>query len=74
MSGGRFSNVATHISRLSAFAASTLSNARYGEFERDFFVPPELISKIVKFLCSKQNETGAWYPDGPVYDRKFVSV
>ena len=60
-------------SRLSAFVAKTLHEARFGEWERDLFIPIELINKIVEFLCSKQNETGAWYPDGPIYDRKFVS-
>lgn len=59
---------------LSAFVAKTLHEARFGEWERDLFIPIELINKIVEFLCSKQNETGAWYPDGPIFDRKFSSL
>ena len=60
--------------RLSAFVAKTLHEARFGEWERDLFIPIELINKVVVFLCSKQNESGAWFPDGPIYDRKFVSL
>ena len=65
-----------HVSfiRLSAFVAKTLHEARFGEWERDLFIPIELINKVVVFLCSKQNESGAWFPDGPIYDRKFVSL
>ncbi|KAL4235441.1 endopeptidase inhibitor [Mactra antiquata] len=58
---------------LSAFVAKTLHEARFGEWERDLFIPIDLIDKIVVWLCSKQNETGAWYPEGEIYDRKFSS-
>jgi uncharacterized protein YfaS (alpha-2-macroglobulin family) len=58
---------------LSAFVAKTLHEARFGEWERDLFIPIDLIDKIVVWLCEKQNETGAWYPEGQIYDRKFVS-
>jgi len=58
---------------LSAFVAKTLHEARFGEWERDLFIPIDLIDKIVVWLCSKQNDTGAWYPEDLIYDRKFVS-
>ncbi|XP_060595854.1 CD109 antigen-like [Ruditapes philippinarum] len=58
---------------LSAFVAKTLHEARFGEWERDLFIPIDLIDKIVVWLCEKQNETGAWYPEGQIYDRKFSS-
>lgn len=59
---------------LSAFVAKTLHEARFGEWERDLFIPIDLIDKIVVWLCSKQNESGAWYPEGNIYDRKFTSI
>ena len=59
---------------LSAFVAKTLHEARFGEWERELFIPIDLIDSIVVWLCSKQNETGAWYSDGNIYDRKFVSA
>lgn len=59
---------------LSAFVAKTLHEARFGEWERDLFIPINLIDKIVVWLCSKQNETGAWYPEDQIFDRKFASV
>ena len=68
-----FQSYVSFVLRLSAFVAKTLHDARFGEWERDLFIPIELINKIVEFLCSKQNETGAWYPQGPIYDRKLVS-
>lgn len=58
---------------LSAFVAKTLHEARFGEWERELFIPIGLIDKIVVWLCSKQNDTGAWYSEGDIYDRKFVS-
>ena len=57
---------------LSAFVAKTLHEARFGEWERDLFIPIDLIDKIVVWLCDKQNETGAWYPEGQIFDRKLV--
>ncbi|WAR12173.1 CPMD8-like protein [Mya arenaria] len=59
---------------LSAFVAKTLHEARFGEWERDLFIPINLIDKIVVWLCSKQNETGAWYPEDQIYDRKFSTI
>ncbi|KAL3859107.1 hypothetical protein ACJMK2_009340 [Sinanodonta woodiana] len=59
---------------LTAFVAKTFHEARFGEWERDMFIPVELINAMVVWLCSQQNETGAWYPTGPVYDRKLSSI
>ena len=61
-------------SRLTSFVAKVMHEARFGEWERDLFIPLELINKMVVFLCSQQNQTtGAWDPDlNTTYDRKMV--
>ena len=61
-------------SRLTAFALKTLGEARYGEWEQNLFINIELLNKIAQFLCAQQNTSGAWYPEGPIYDRKYVSI
>ncbi|PVD21251.1 hypothetical protein C0Q70_19422 [Pomacea canaliculata] len=61
---------------LTAFVAKTLHQGRFGEWERDLFIPLELINKMVVYLCQTQNETtGAWEPDmsSTSYDRKMAS-
>ncbi|KAK7498039.1 hypothetical protein BaRGS_00010627 [Batillaria attramentaria] len=61
---------------LTAFVVKTMQQARFGEWERDLFIPVELINKMVLYLCSKQNKTtGAWDPDHThtIYDRKMGS-
>ncbi|KAK7114537.1 CD109 antigen-like [Littorina saxatilis] len=61
---------------LTAFVAKTMHQARFGEWERDLFIPLELINRMVIYLCSQQNKTtGAWDPDlnRPTYDRKMAS-
>lgn len=65
------------VQRLTAFVAKTLHQGRFGEWERDLFIPLELINKMVVYLCQTQNETtGAWEPDmsSTSYDRKMVSI
>ena len=65
------------IFRLTAFVAKTLFQAKFGEWEKDFFIPLELINKMVLWLCSQQhNVTGEFneLPGVPVYDRNFVST
>jgi CD109 antigen len=60
---------------LTAFVGKTLQEARIGEWERDLFIPVELLNTIVLWMCHQQNDTGAFYPsDAPVYDRIFVST
>jgi hypothetical protein len=60
---------------LTAFVGRTLQEARFGEWERDLFIPLELINTVVLWMCAQQNETGAFYPNSaPVYDRVFVSI
>ena len=57
--------------------AKTLFQAKFGEWEKDFFIPLELINKMVLWLCSQQhNVTGEFneLPGVPVYDRNFVST
>ena len=57
--------------------AKTLFQAKFGEWEKDFFIPLELINKMVLWLCSQQhNVTGEFneLPGVPVYDRNFVSA
>ena len=54
-----------------------MHEARFGEWERDLFIPLELINKMVVYLCSQQNKTtGAWDPDpqNTIYDRKMVRL
>lgn len=56
--------------------AKSLFQAKFGEWEKDFFIPLELINKMVLWLCSQQhNVTGEFneLPGVPVYDRNFVS-
>ncbi|XP_005101039.1 alpha-1-inhibitor 3 isoform X2 [Aplysia californica] len=61
---------------LTAFVVKTLYNANYGEWERDLFIPRELINKILIYICSRQNETGAFDPEenDVTYDRKMASA
>ncbi|BFZ13295.1 hypothetical protein BsWGS_16334 [Bradybaena similaris] len=62
---------------LTAFVAKIVSYANFGEWERDLFIPRELISKMVSYICTRQNQTsGAFDPaDNDVaYDRKMTSV
>lgn len=57
--------------------AKSLFQAKFGEWEKDFFIPLELINKMVLWLCSQQhNVTGEFneLPGVPVYDRNFVSA
>ncbi|XP_046585013.1 LOW QUALITY PROTEIN: murinoglobulin-1-like [Haliotis rubra] len=59
---------------LTAFVAKSLHQGRFGEWERDLFIPLELINKMVVWICRQQNETGAFHPDYSVaYDRKMAS-
>ncbi|XP_048773201.1 CD109 antigen-like [Ostrea edulis] len=62
---------------LTAFVAKTLFQAKFGEWEKEFFIPLELINKMVLWLCSQQhNVTGEFneLPGVPVYDRNFGSL
>lgn len=62
--------------RLTAFVAKTLQEARFGEWEKDMFIPIELLNKIAIYLCSQQNNvTGAFeeHEFTPIYDRTYVS-
>lgn len=61
---------------LTAFVAKTLYGARtYGEWERDFFIPLELINQMVVWICKQQDLiTGAFHGNGSAYDRKMNSV
>jgi hypothetical protein len=57
--------------------AKTLFENNFGEWEREFFIPGELINKTVLWLCKQQNKvTGEFneIPGVPVYDRNFVSI
>ncbi|KAK3086321.1 hypothetical protein FSP39_016806 [Pinctada imbricata] len=59
---------------LTAFVAKTLQGAKVGEWEKEFFVPVELLNKIVLWICDNQhNETGEFNeaPNSPVYDRNY---
>ncbi|ESO98375.1 hypothetical protein LOTGIDRAFT_231429 [Lottia gigantea] len=61
---------------LTAFSVKTFHTARYGEWERDLFIPLELINRMVVWLCNAQNKTtGAWDPDTDFLasDRKMTS-
>lgn len=64
------------MSRLTAFVAKTLHWARFGEWERQLFIPVELLNKITLYICSRQNwTTGAFIPDDhPAYDYKMVRL
>ncbi|XP_055892053.1 C3 and PZP-like alpha-2-macroglobulin domain-containing protein 8 isoform X3 [Biomphalaria glabrata] len=60
---------------LSAFVVKIVKEATFGEWERDLFMPRELINKVVLYICSRQNETtGAFEPDDieATYDRKMT--
>ncbi|KAK6185943.1 hypothetical protein SNE40_008070 [Patella caerulea] len=59
---------------LTAFATKTFHSARFGEWERDLFIPIELINRMVLWLCSQQNTTtGAFDPNDIAFDRKMSS-
>ena len=62
--------------RLTAFAAKTLHLGRFGEWERQLFIPLDLLNRITLYICSRQNETtGAFIPDNePAYDYKMVGI
>ncbi|KAL8613871.1 hypothetical protein ACOMHN_032861 [Nucella lapillus] len=61
---------------LTAFTAQTLHWGRFGEWERQLFIPLELINQMTLYICSRQNlTTGAFIPDGsPAYDYKMSSL
>ncbi|CAL1532738.1 unnamed protein product [Lymnaea stagnalis] len=61
---------------LTAFVAKIVHDANFGEWERDLFIPRELINKVVSYICSRQNESGAFVPDenDATYDRKMTSL
>ncbi|KAK7498085.1 hypothetical protein BaRGS_00010673, partial [Batillaria attramentaria] len=61
---------------LTAFVAKTLQWARFGEWERQMFIPVELLNRITLYICSRQNmTTGAFTPDDhPAYDYKMSSL
>ncbi|RUS75425.1 hypothetical protein EGW08_016804 [Elysia chlorotica] len=62
---------------LTAFVAKIIHEANFGEWERDLFIPRDLINKMVVYICSRQNSTtGAFEPlPGDItYDRKMTSV
>lgn len=61
---------------LTSFVAKTLYSARaYGEWERDFFVPLEMINEMVVWICNQQDgNTGAFHSNGSAYDRKMTSL
>ena len=62
--------------RLTAFVAKTLQEARFGEWEKDLFIPIELLNKIALYLCSQQNNVTGEFMDyhSPIYDRNYVST
>ncbi|RUS72984.1 hypothetical protein EGW08_019249, partial [Elysia chlorotica] len=65
------------ICRLTAFVAKIIHEANFGEWERDLFIPRDLINKMVVYICSRQNSTtGAFEPlPGDItYDRKMTSI
>ncbi|XP_052062550.1 CD109 antigen-like [Mytilus californianus] len=58
---------------LTAFVAKTFQDARFGEWEKDMFIPIELLNKIALYLCSQQNNvTGEFMEEkAPIYDRTY---
>ena len=53
--------------------AKTLHLGRFGEWERQLFIPVELLNKLTLYICSRQNQTtGAFIPDEHAYDYKMV--
>lgn len=61
--------------RLTAFVAKTFQEARFGEWEKDMFIPIELLNKIALYLCSQQNNVTGEFMESkaPIYDRTYVS-
>lgn len=58
---------------LTAFVAKTFQEARFGEWEKDMFIPIELLNKIGLYLCSQQNNATGEFMDSqaPIYDRNY---
>jgi hypothetical protein len=56
--------------------AKTLHWARFGEWERQLFIPVDLLNRMTLYICSRQNLTsGAFIPDDDVaFDYKMVSM
>lgn len=61
---------------LTAFVAKTLQLARFGEWERQLFIPIDLLNRITLYICSRQNDTsGAFTADeDPAFDYKMSSL
>ena len=62
---------------LTAFVAKTLHDANFGEWERDLFIPKELIDRMVKYIITRQNvTTGVFEPEDSdvTFDRKMASI
>ncbi|GFO11263.1 Cd109 antigen-like isoform x3 [Plakobranchus ocellatus] len=62
---------------LTAFVAKIVHEANFGEWERDFFIPRDLINKMVLYICSRQNKTSGAFeplPGDITYDRKMTSL
>ena len=57
--------------RLSAFVLRTLFHAKEGDWEKEyFFIPTELLNQVASWLCTRQESSGAFREDAPIYDRK----
>lgn len=62
---------------LTAFVAKTLYDARFGEWEKDMFIPLELINTMVLWICDQQNSTTGEFNENittPLYDRTYGSL
>lgn len=63
---------------LTAFVGKNLARAGdVGDWEQDLYIPREWVSKILSYICSRQNKTtGAFDPDAfdIAYDRKMASL
>ncbi|KAJ8303360.1 LOW QUALITY PROTEIN: hypothetical protein KUTeg_019756 [Tegillarca granosa] len=63
--------------KLTAFVAKTLYDARFGEWEKDMFIPLELINTMVLWICDQQNSTTGEFNENittPLYDRTYGSL
>ena len=58
-----------------AFILQTLSEANEPDWRRILYIDVDLLNKVANWLCSQQDtETGAFYDQAPVYDRKMVNI
>nr|UCK81479.1 macroglobulin-complement related protein-like 1 [Arenicola marina] len=56
---------------VTAYVLKVLHDANEKDWELDFFVPSELLTKMGTWLCTQQSPSGAFREQSPLYDRKM---